>query len=116
MLTFKGRIVHRTRAQDPDTGGFAAPTETYTEDVPLAIQADSSNEGVRQAAERGVRQYRVFMPYGTSINARDAIDSITGAAEWSGRTLAVKGPPVDHGGRKTYYMVNAEEVGGGAQR
>lgn len=109
MMRESVTIQRATTARVSGTGGTKTTwDETYIAGQLCAIQANTTREAVLRHSETGLAQYTGFFPFGVDIRAQDRV---TRAAPYS-MTLAVKGHPVDDGGRGCYARVPLEETKG----
>lgn len=90
------------------------PVATFSDNatgVRCAVQAMSSNESRNLGRDTGATTLWVFLPVGTDIKTQDRI--IPGSGQWSGRQIAIIGPPQDEAGRGSHLRMPAELMEGG---
>lgn len=97
------------------TGESVKQFTTLYSAVPCNIQTRDGSEEQAYARETGKRIGRVYVSPGTDLLNGDRLVSIAGggASGFTGATLAITGPAVDHAGRGAYLMAPWEEVLGG---
>lgn len=90
--------------------GYPGVTWADTTGVQCSIQVASGREDVSRR-ETGAKTYNCYFPYGTDVQTKDVLKSISGPAGVAAN-LSVTSPPIDHSGQGAYVMVTAVEIGG----